>query len=320
MNAKKLAALLQKYQDGQCTEEERYLVENFYQGFDADEDRLPDTTAMQEHYQALYENMAARIQAAPAARRSFLYRYRWAAAAAALLLAAFAGSQWLLPARQQPVVTIAAKENVRKRFIKLSDGSSVLLNAGSRLQYPAVFEGNSREVYLTGEAYFDIAGDTRQPFIVHTGKVTTTVLGTVFNIKALPQEEQVTVTVARGKVKVDADGRQIGIIGSNEQISVDRKKTAAAKTEQVSFLPVAEWTQEDIVFNNITYAEAAAVLKEKYSIQIVFENSTVQQCRFTTSFMRQSSLEDILSVLCAFNQSSFTIKDSIVTIRGGGCQ
>jgi transmembrane sensor len=320
MNAKKLGELLQKYRDGQCTEEERYLIEKFYQGFDAIDDQLPGSAEMQPHYDTLYQQVLQQVTVTPVERKQRPVYRKLVMAAAILLLCGLATWRFLLPEKKINNIATHKVEKVKKRFIKLADGSAVLLNAHSELKYPQAFSGNTREVYLTGEAYFDIVADSRQPFIVHTGEVSTTVLGTVFNIKAWSGESQVTVTVTRGSVKVAAGGKQIGVINANQQISVDQSAAQISKNDTVNVQPVVNWIQEDIIFSNVTYAAAAKVLSEKYGVQVVFRDNDLQDCRFTTSFKNQSSLEDILTVLCAFNQSSFNIKDSIVTISGGSCQ
>lgn len=323
MNAKKLAELLQKYQDGQCTEEERIIIEKFYQDFDAEEDQLPGRSEMQPSYDALYQQVLRQVKDTPViTRQPFRYR-RLAAAAAILLLCGTATWFFFQPQKQEPVAKkgIARQtEKAKKRFIKLPDGSTVLLNDRSELKYPASFAGVKREVHLSGEAYFDIAPNNRQPFIVHTGKVATTVLGTVFNIKALPGEEEVTVTVEKGKVKVEADGKPLGVVASNQQLSVNKLAVHSFKNDSINVDPVVNWVKEDLVFDNVTYEEAAQVLMAQYGIRVEFRNSRLHNCRFTTSFKNQSSLEDILAVLCAFNQSSYSIKDSTVTISGGNCQ
>ncbi|RAJ00499.1 FecR family protein [Chitinophaga skermanii] len=319
MNKETIAALLLKYQNGECSEEEKQLVEQFYQGFDAEEDTLPTQEAMQPHYHTLYTNIMAKVQTThPTPKRLFTIQ-RLAMAAAILALCVV--SVWLLmPTKRTP--TLAQNQPAKeqgKRFIKLADGSSVLLKAGSQLQYPHTFNGATRDVYLTGEAYFNIAPHATQPFVVHTGDVTTTVLGTAFNVKAMEGEAQVTVTVQTGKVKVDASGKALGVLTSNEQLLVSQKDEKVERNTAVNMAPVMNWAQEDISFNNATYAEAASVLSEKYGVQIIFERKETQHCRFTTSFLNQSSLEDILTVLCAFNQSTYQIQNSIVTIYGGQC-
>jgi ferric-dicitrate binding protein FerR (iron transport regulator) len=90
---------------------------------------------------------------------------------------------------------------LHRQLINLPDGSKVVLNANSKLEYPPGFSNNTREVYLDGEAYFDIAHDPGKPFIVHTGSISTRVLGTAFNINAYRSQQFVEVTVTRVKWK-----------------------------------------------------------------------------------------------------------------------
>lgn len=109
------------------------------------------------------------------------------------------------------------KEN---KVIFLPDGSTVFLSPGSRLNYPSTFDGKKkREVFLQGQGFFDIKHNASRPFIVHSGQVATTVLGTAFNIKAQPHEKYITVTVKRGKVSVSDRYKTLGVITPQEQIS-----------------------------------------------------------------------------------------------------
>jgi transmembrane sensor len=91
--------------------------------------------------------------------------------------------------------------NVRSRMT-LTDGSSVTLNSDSRLKYPANFAGPSREVYLTGEAYFTIQKDPEHPFIIHTNKMTIRVLGTSFNVRCYPDDDAMEATLIQGSIEV----------------------------------------------------------------------------------------------------------------------
>jgi transmembrane sensor len=91
--------------------------------------------------------------------------------------------------------------NIRSRMV-LTDGSSVTLNSDSRLKYPANFAGPSREVYLTGEAYFTIQKDPEHPFIIHTNKMTIRVLGTSFNVRCYPDDDAMEATLIQGSIEV----------------------------------------------------------------------------------------------------------------------
>src|SRR5207248_3097180 len=94
------------------------------------------------------------------------------------------------------------------RHIVLPDSSTVVLHAGSRLLFPEAFSVNTREVTLVGEAYFDIVHREAQPFIIHTGQLKTTVLGTAFNIRAYDSSQEVMVSVTKGRVRVES-GNQV---------------------------------------------------------------------------------------------------------------
>src|SRR5690554_920836 len=107
--------------------------------------------------------------------------------------------------------------------IQLPDGSSVMLRDGSWLNMDSSFAGNSREVSLQGEAYFDVASHPGKPFIIHTGAVKTTVLGTAFSIKANPADPVITITVTRGKVKVEDDKALLAMLEADKQLVYNTK-------------------------------------------------------------------------------------------------
>jgi ferric-dicitrate binding protein FerR (iron transport regulator) len=88
----------------------------------------------------------------------------------------------------------------------------VWLNAASSLEFPDKFSGSKREVYLTGEAFFDVKHSDKSPFLIHTKNITTTVVGTAFNIKAYVNQKVIIVSVSRGKVKVSRDDQLIATL------------------------------------------------------------------------------------------------------------
>lgn len=206
----------------------------------------------------------------------------------------------------------------QKRQIILADGSRIWINSASQLKYPGSFAGDTREVYLSGEAYFDIKHDASRPFIIHTGKVITTVLGTAFNIKDDHTQHTIVVTVTRGKVSV-ADGQvQLGTITPNQQISYNTINKQHAR-KNVNAGDAIAW-QGDIHFNDITFADAAAQLQQRFNVKIGFSNEKVKNCRFTGTALKGEKLEKILNVLCAFNKATYqTNEDGSILINGVGC-
>lgn len=253
----------------------------------------------------------------------FLRRWKWIAAAA-LLLAVIA-CWWLFqwqpqaPALTQafPVERIPA--DTGSRFVILPDGSTVLLNHGSRISYKDPFTGPAREVTLIGEGYFDIRNNKEKPFLVHTGNITTTVLGTAFNVRAYPGQEVVIVTVAKGKVKVGDDKRTFGILAPDDQIAVNRQRLEAVKSRVDAATAIA-WKKEYLVLNNISLQEAAVLIGNKYHVQIRFAGDRMKGCHVSATFLNNESLEQVLKVVTGVVNATYTIgPDNQVILNGEGC-
>ena len=190
------------------------------------------------------------------------------------------------------------KEN---HIIFLPDGSTVILSPESILNYPSSFEAHSkREVFLEGQAFFDIKHNPAKPFIVHTGNIQTRVLGTAFNIKAFKGARDVTVTVKRGKVKVSDEYKTLGVITPNQQITYNKEKVVADFTT-VTNENYLQWKEQDLLFDNLTIAEAAVLLEEKYKVSIKVEGQFISTKRFTTTFKKGDDFEQALKSICVFN-------------------
>jgi len=188
--------LLHKYLQGESTKEEQIFVEKYYNLFQ-NEPGVLDTLSVDEKRtlknnikDGIWSNIAKSED--PDKKVRFINSRFVKLAAAAVVAMVFISSFYFLlkksAAKQQ--ISIAAKtkpEHKQNRVIFLADGSSVILSGESKLKYPSTFEGlKTREVYLEGQAFFDIKHISSKPFIVHTGNLETKVLGTAFNIKAFP--------------------------------------------------------------------------------------------------------------------------------------
>lgn len=193
------------------------------------------------------------------------------------------------------------------------------MNENSRLEFGGFNANGKREVYLEGEAYFDIKHDASRPFIVHTGKLQTTVLGTAFNIKTNPGTEIITVTVTRGKVKVGDDKSTYNVLLPNEQMVVDQNMSSHIK-KPVKAETVIAWKNEDIYFDDVNIKDVANQLEERFNISIVFSNEIIKNCRFSATFLKTQSLEQILNVIGEFNHIKYQLKDkNTVLLDGAGC-
>ncbi|MGN6437063.1 MAG: FecR family protein [Agriterribacter sp.] len=328
--------LLQKHQQGAITNEERQFLECYYNLFNEEPDVLAMLPAgekkklQDEIRQGMLKDMSAQNHATKVVwyKRNLFLKISVSAAA---LIIVFTGLFYTYNASskkelaQQPVVHNQTNKNNQletpagepeNRMIFLPDGSKVVLSAGSKLNYPSSFDGMpKREVFLDGQAFFDIKHNPSRPFIVHTGNVKTVVLGTAFNVKAISGEKDIVVTVKRGKVKVSDDKRVLGVITPNQQIAYDKQHIASVLTN-IKDENYLEWQQRDMIIDNLTMSEAARLMEEKYGVKIIISDPEVESLRFTTTFGKDATLEQMLSSICVFNalQYDYDKKKTTLTI------
>jgi ferric-dicitrate binding protein FerR (iron transport regulator) len=206
------------------------------------------------------------------------------------------------------------------RHITLPDGSTVVLHANSQLIYPAAFTRNIREVSLAGEAYFDIVHREAQPFIIHTGHVKTTVLGTAFNIRAWANNPEVLVSVTRGRVRVENEQQMLAELTANQQITYNIQQTQTRQQEVNATRLVTDWTKKDMIFASIPFEQIAEVLSHRYGIPVHFKNEALKHCPIRASFSGTESLKEVMTVLCEVRNASYTITaQNGVEIDGEGC-
>jgi transmembrane sensor len=211
------------------------------------------------------------------------------------------------------------KESDTSHFqVSLPDGSKVILNSHSRLSYKDGFNGKNREVYLTGEGFFDVKHNPDKPFIVHTGNLKTVVLGTAFNVKALANDGAITVTVTRGKVAVQKGERLLGLLQPNEQI-VYRVNLEKADRKTINADTVIAWQEKDLFFQNITMEEAVSMISEKFNVNIQFQSDLGKKCRFTATFVNKQSLSEVLDAITTFNNATYTQSTDRIIISGSEC-
>ena len=203
------------------------------------------------------------------------------------------------------------------RYVVLPDNSSVVLNAGSTLEFPEVFDG-SREVKLKGEAYFDIKTDADRPFIIYTGNIKTTVLGTAFNIKAYPLTSKITVSVSSGKVKVEDEKKVLAVLDKNQQV-VYNVPDKVARQETVNAQDITDWTMRDMVFEEVSFESVVQLLSKRYGVVIEFKNPALKSCTIKASFNGMESLQNVLEILSTISNSSYEEEHGKYVILGEGC-
>lgn len=206
-----------------------------------------------------------------------------------------------------------------KSKIYLSDGSVVTLNSETVLRYPSSFDGATREVYLNGEAFFNVKKDHAHPFIVHAGKMNIKVLGTSFNVKSYENDKNIETTLIKGAIEVTLSDRPSDriILKPNEKLVLNNK---TFKRPRANSLPAAEenntnyaltnlthlrsndttivetsWVNNELVFKDEAFSDLANQMERWYGIKIKFKNSNTKDYHFTGVFVK----EDIVQALNA---------------------
>ena len=200
----------------------------------------------------------------------------------------------------------------QKRTLKLSDGTSIKLNAGSRIDFPKQFGDNSRDLILVGEAFFDVAHDENRPFIITSKGLTTKVLGTSFNIKAYQDEEEVAVGVVTGKVYIESgsgfsellEPKEMGYYGTDKTI----KKRKFDPGKEIA------WTEGKLIFEKEKIPEVFKKLEKWYGISIEI-NGEVELSGSYSGEYHDKSLELVLEGIGYTSNFDFIIRDSIVQIN-----
>ncbi len=198
-----------------------------------------------------------------------------------------------------PAIALTKKFSDRseQKFLLLPDSTQVWLNAASWLQFPDEFTGDKREVLLSGEAFFKVKHKAEAPFIIHTGNVSTEVLGTSFNIKAYPGRSTVMVSVIQGKVNVKRKGDMVAMLTNGQQVNIDNAGEKIVK-KNIAVSKIAAWQQGDMVYDDENFTAIIADLERVYNVNIIISNKAVQNLKISASFKKNIGILQALLLLC----------------------
>lgn len=230
--------------------------------------------------------------------------------------------------RINEVVTTAKQT----QLVTLPDGSSVMLQPNSRLSYPSKFARKKREVVLSGEAFFEVAKNAKQPFFVYANEMVAKVLGTSFTIKAFAKDKEVQVFVKTGKVAVFSQkDEQFAektiekaltglVILPNQQLIYKRPegefKKAIVAEATLSQLPIIQ--TQNFVFKHASLQEVFNTLERSYPIKIVYDPSLMTSCELNATLGDEPLMEKI-ALICKVIEASYEVKDEQIIIHGKGC-
>lgn len=265
-------------------------------------------------------------------KKSFQKAYLWAGIAASVILIL---SVYRLrePGGGNPLS--AGKGNIVKTEnngddplnLQLSDGSTVTLKKGSKLQVSNDFNKSSRTVYLSGEAFFEVEKNPEQPFIVHAGGIVTKVLGTSFNVRAYEGENKTLVAVHTGRVTVYQDQAEDDrtrktypdqiVLTPNQQVVFEKSQEKLVKT--LIKTPVILVEEVQSTYEEVAIPKVFADLENAYGVKMVYDAEVLAKCNLTASFEKETLYEKI-EIICETIHARYEIADGQIVIYAKGCK
>ncbi|WP_020597539.1 FecR family protein [Spirosoma panaciterrae] len=218
------------------------------------------------------------------------------------------------------------------QLIRLPDGSKVTLYRGSQISFPRSFTANQREVFLVGEAFFEIVRRPKQPFMVYTDQLTTKVLGTSFTVRAYPDDKEAKVIVRTGKVSVfktpttgklsDVNESEPALILTpNQQVTFQEKDRRLERSLVALPEPIATTTgqPQTLVFDHTPVVTVFKKLEAAYGIVINYDADLLAGCELTAEFGPESLFEK-LDLICRATESRYEVIDAQVVVYSKGCR
>jgi ferric-dicitrate binding protein FerR (iron transport regulator) len=343
MNRKAFLQLLKKYSNHSCTEEERRLVDQWYELLDNENYAVQDVK-MNEIENNLWNlirlSTIEKISDKTKGKRKNIW-WKYAAAACLAGLITLIGfivindNNKTVSNESNMVVKVGQgfleetnNSDTAKKII-LEDGSSLTIYPGSKLAFPKHFATDKREVYLDGDAFFSISKNPNRPFFVYSNQIVTQVLGTTFRIHKT--DSQVEVDVKTGRVAVyenkehfslnESEQKSNGvIITPNQKVTYYQQERHFVTSIVDQPEPVPKESAENRGKTNFYYKDTPLYtvltdLENTYELQIVLENEEIKNCLFTGDLTGQSLFNKLESICLVFN-ATYEIKGTKILFKG----
>lgn len=311
----------------------RYGRSLFGRWLKAEEDKELKTTLLQALWEQQYssaitdetrsdwDKLRHRLPTRPSPAVMPFYR-QWLkyAAVAGLMILSAGATLWLTKQESKPVnhaMTTFFVPYGESRLVVLADSSTVWLNAGSLLVSPASFDKmDSRTVYLTGEASFSAYKDPEKPFIVRTIYADIRALGTIFTVKAYPNDSCTTTTLEEGLVSVCINGmdREPSILKPNQQMVYKHHSETVSIREIDIHLHKME-RKGYLIVENCPFSELMVSLERKFNITIHYNSMKFAKGSYNVKFAPEETLEDVLRVVGQLTGMHYTVNGNVVVIN-----
>lgn len=201
----------------------------------------------------------------------------------------------------------------RQYEVILPDGSRVWLNAASSIRFPASFTGEERSVELLGEAWFDVQHAEKIPFVIHSGDLVTSVMGTAFDIKAYPGERSMMVAVQRGSVKVQSGNRLLATLEKGNQVKV--LANTRYVQSNIDTTNIAGWRKGNLYYKDERLADIVTDLQRVFNASIHINKASLKEEITTVSFNKNTGLANALAIICRITDARLIEKNGTFIIE-----
>jgi len=332
MNKHHLHKLLSRYQNQECTEQEKRLVEQWFSLLD-DDQNFPSFSENQHVEERLWKAIQEKqtpVYQYQQTEQPFTFNWRWAAAAVIFLAVIWGGYRYKqnyskIEVASRIPANFLSKINETDQTItfRLDDGSEISLMPKSSIRFPSGFTGNKREVFLEGKAFFKVAKNPEKPFMIYTGEVVTKVLGTSFWVDQ--SINAVEVSVVTGKVSVYPQNEKLSqemesrvVLTPNQKVSYSvSDKTFLSSLVAQPVMPVS--FAKTFVFDDTPLPKVIAAFEKAYGIEIILNNAKMNGCLFTADIGKQPMFTK-LDLICSSVNAKYEVKGTKIIITGKGCQ
>lgn len=325
MNEQQQATLIEKYLEGTATADEREIVAQWYAAFDKNEGTFYDgdydkvALSARRNFADIRRKLALEVTVQPVLTVKH-FAWRRIAAGIALLLSAATGAYYFMQAPKNAALTVVHNAGGKIQQLVLPDSSVVWLNSRSEIQYKTTFSATTREVFLSGEAFFDVHQESKRPFLVHSNGLTTKVLGTSFNVNAYTEQDTIAITLVTGKIEIAAASGELGMLEPQQQLSYNRI-SGRGTTSKVATNTLLVWKDGLLQFDDSSMEQIASILERWYGYKITFEHEQLKKCRYSASFENTIALKNLLEILRQVSnvQYDLDVAHKTVTFKGKDC-
>jgi len=340
VDTEQIKILLERYNQGTCSPEEAAIIEKWFENINRQQSIVMEEDALNLQLDEVKLLINDQIAPAPAVTVP-VARVRklkpWYVAAAAVVLAAGVFVYRNISSTTTTDTTSYIANNqpkkasrvIRDGFVewntpygvtasfKLEDGSTICMNAGTRIRYPEHFSKNARNIYLEeGEAVFEAAPNPSSTFTVYSGALATTALGTAFNIRSYAHEDKITVALISGKVKVAKtdNSKESTILMPSEQLNFNRVSLSMIKTSFSNPEVVIGWKKGILVFKNANFEEFATAIRNRFAVTVV-NQSDKTEWEYNGTFKQGEDLKEVMDVISDLKSIKYTIKNDTVYLK-----